>query len=616
DQELCTPDTTTVMQATVPTFPGEGTWALISGTGDISDVNDPTATVTGLTIGLNTFEWVVYNGQCGFGPPTRDTLTIAVFDSTAAPAAAGPDQELCTPNTSTTMAGNAATFPGTGAWSVIAGSATIANASDPNTTISDIAVGENILVWTIDNGACGTTTDTLTILMFDANGSTANAGQDQSICVPTMPNEISMSAIPAIFPGVGMWALISGTGSIANVNDPLSAVTGLEVGVSLFSWTVDNGPCGAPDVDTVAVTVYDAASPDANAGGDQQLCSPATSATLSGSVPVFPAVGTWTIINGTGTLSDPNAPTATVSDLVTGSVQLVWTVDNGPCPNGLTTDTVTIVLFDGNSGSAAAGSDQSLCEAGPVDVTMAAIAPLAPATGTWTVVSGTGTITDVNDPNTVITGVGFGNNVFAWSVDNGPCGSGTDEVVIAIFDSSEQPADAGPDQVFCQDTTETTMAAVPLVSQTAVAAWSRLEGAGNIVSGSDPLTLIDQLAVGANIFLWTVSNGACGTTADSCIITVNDCTELVIPDAFSPNGDGVNDLYVIEGLEFYPDNSLKVYNRWGSMVLERSPYNNNWDGRSENSMNWGEELPESTYYYILDLGNDKEPFTGYIYLKR
>ena len=51
-------------------------------------------------------------------------------------------------------------------------------------------------------------------------------------------------------------------------------------------------------------------------------------------------------------------------------------------------------------------------------------------------------------------------------------------------------------------------------------------------------------------------------------------------------------------------------------MLERSPYANNWDGRSEASLNWGEELPEGTYYYILDLGNDDEPFTGYIYLKR
>ena len=113
-----------------------------------------------------------------------------------------------------------------------------------------------------------------------------------------------------------------------------------------------------------------------------------------------------------------------------------------------------------------------------------------------------------------------------------------------------------------------------------------------------------------------MENGVCPATSDTMLITIDDCSEFTIPDAFSPNGDGVNDLYVIEGLEFYKDNSFQVYNRWGTQVLERSPYNNNWDGRSEASLNWGEELPEGTYYYILDLGNDDEPFTGYIYLKR
>ncbi|MBP8824310.1 MAG: gliding motility-associated C-terminal domain-containing protein, partial [Flavobacteriales bacterium] len=43
---------------------------------------------------------------------------------------------------------------------------------------------------------------------------------------------------------------------------------------------------------------------------------------------------------------------------------------------------------------------------------------------------------------------------------------------------------------------------------------------------------------------------------------------------------------------------------------------NDWNGTSENSMNWGEELPEGTYYYVLDLGTDADPLTGYIYIRR
>jgi gliding motility-associated-like protein len=160
------------------------------------------------------------------------------------------------------------------------------------------------------------------------------------------------------------------------------------------------------------------------------------------------------------------------------------------------------------------------------------------------------------------------------------------------------------------------MAAVELVTQTATGLWSSMDGTGNIITPNDPLTLVTELEVGTNVFLWTVSNGPCGTTSDSMLIIVNDCTELIVPDAFSPNGDGVNDDYVIEGLEYYPKNSILIYNRWGTLVYESSPYRNDWDGRSQADLNWGEELPEATYYYILDLGNGDAALTGFIYLKR
>ncbi|MBK9758391.1 MAG: gliding motility-associated C-terminal domain-containing protein [Flavobacteriales bacterium] len=614
DQELCTPDTFTVTQALVPSFPGEGTWTLITGTGDIADIHDPATAITGLTIGINTFDWLVYNGQCGFGPPTHDTLTIAVFDSTAAPAAAGPDQQLCTPNTNATMAGNSATFPGTGNWTIVSGGGTVTNANDPLTVIANIPVGENIFVWTIDNGACGTTTDTLTVEVFDNTAPAANAGPDLSLCLPTQPNTINMAGSVPVFPGAGSWTLVSGTGTITDPTSPTTSITDLDIGVSVFAWSISNGPCGNTS-DEVTITIYNAASPDANAGADQELCA-SSSTTLTGNAPIFPATGVWSILSGSGVLSDATSPSSSITGLVTGETVLVWTLSNGPCANGITSDTVTVQVFDGTAGNADAGDDQNLCEPGTATVNMSASTPSFPAVGVWQLVSGTGTIVNANDPNTTISDIGFGTSVFSWSIDNGACGTSSDEVEVAVFDANELPADAGPDQAFCQDTTQTQMAAVELVSGTATASWVLLSGTGNINTATDPATIVDQLVVGSNIFLWSVSNGACGNTADSCVITVNDCTELTIPDAFSPNGDGVNDTYVIEGLEFYPENTLQVFNRWGSIVLDRNPYNNNWDGRSENSLNWGEDLPESTYYYILDLGNDKEAYTGYIYLKR
>jgi gliding motility-associated-like protein len=89
-----------------------------------------------------------------------------------------------------------------------------------------------------------------------------------------------------------------------------------------------------------------------------------------------------------------------------------------------------------------------------------------------------------------------------------------------------------------------------------------------------------------------------------------------IPDAFSPNGDGVNDVLVITNIETYPNNRITIFNRWGNKVYEASPYRNQWDGTSQFGSMYGETLPESTYYYVLDLGDGSDARTGFIYLRR
>ncbi len=63
-------------------------------------------------------------------------------------------------------------------------------------------------------------------------------------------------------------------------------------------------------------------------------------------------------------------------------------------------------------------------------------------------------------------------------------------------------------------------------------------------------------------------------------------------------------------------NTFTVFNRWGNKVFEATPYTNTWDGTSQFGSAFGELLPESTYYYVLDPGTGDEVFNGYIYLRR
>ena len=92
---------------------------------------------------------------------------------------------------------------------------------------------------------------------------------------------------------------------------------------------------------------------------------------------------------------------------------------------------------------------------------------------------------------------------------------------------------------------------------------------------------------------------------------------LSIPEGFSPNGDGVNDVYVIRGIENYPNNTFVIFNRWGDKVYQANPYQNTWDGNSTTGLRvGGDQLPIGTYFFVLDLGDGTTPYKGTIYLNR
>ncbi|MBO3116795.1 gliding motility-associated C-terminal domain-containing protein, partial [Winogradskyella sp. DF17] len=93
---------------------------------------------------------------------------------------------------------------------------------------------------------------------------------------------------------------------------------------------------------------------------------------------------------------------------------------------------------------------------------------------------------------------------------------------------------------------------------------------------------------------------------------------LTIYNEFSPDGDGVNETFIIDCLERFPNNTLEVYNRWGNLVYSKQGYQNDWAGTSNGRVviNQSNELPVGTYYYVLDLGDGSEPRVGWLYINR
>jgi gliding motility-associated-like protein len=125
--------------------------------------------------------------------------------------------------------------------------------------------------------------------------------------------------------------------------------------------------------------------------------------------------------------------------------------------------------------------------------------------------------------------------------------------------------------------------------------------------------------------VYTPNKGYCGQDdltytvcnengCDSTLVKITIfCDDLIIYSGFSPNGDGSNETFTVQGVERFPGNKMFVFNRWGNQVFYKEDYNNEWDGKWD-----GKDLPDGTYFYIFDdgKGTATSKHTGYVQIKR
>ncbi len=105
------------------------------------------------------------------------------------------------------------------------------------------------------------------------------------------------------------------------------------------------------------------------------------------------------------------------------------------------------------------------------------------------------------------------------------------------------------------------------------------------------------------------------STAQGCnivkIIKLNVLEGIKPANAFSPNGDGANDTWLIEYVETYPDVTVQIFTRQGVRIFYSKGYANPFDGNFKN-----EALPVGTYYYIINPNNKKKSITGSLTILR
>lgn len=290
----------------------------------------------------------------------------------------------------------------------------------------------------------------------------------------------------------------------------------------------------------------------------------------------------------------PNSFTATTANL-NGVLPGTYTV-NITDANGCTTAD-TIVVNAITTIVADAGNDTTFCQSG--SITLDGSGSVNATTYQWIQLPGN---TVVGSTVTLTLTPPVGTTSYVLIASNGVC-TANDTVVI----TSQPPpvADAGPDQEILTGAS-TTIGGNPTGPSGSTYAWGPGTGIG------DP-TISNPVASPGSTTTYIVYV----TDANGC--TGSDTMELVVvpsiefPNGFTPNGDGTNDVWVIDNIRLFPNCRVEVYNRWGEMLFASDGYNIPWDGRYD-----GKDLPVGTYYYIINLNDPLFPevYTGPITIMR
>jgi gliding motility-associated-like protein len=176
-----------------------------------------------------------------------------------------------------------------------------------------------------------------------------------------------------------------------------------------------------------------------------------------------------------------------------------------------------------------------------------------------------------------------------------------DSVLITVL--VKPVAHAGPDQQITQG--QTTLLQGIIGGDTASHFWTPVQYIDN------PGLLNPRVNPDNDITytLHVASGNGCGTASDDVFIRVYK--KIIVPNAFSPNGDGINDTWLIEALNTYPESTTSVFNRFGQLVFRSNGYPSPWDGRYN-----GKALPVGTYYYTIDRKNNFPIMSGWVMIIR
>lgn len=462
----------------------------------------------------------------------------------------------------TTTLSNATTG---GTWS--SSNTAIAAINTLSGTLTGMAAGTAIITYSLSGGC--TDTATVTILPIPDPG------------VITGPTKVCIGSTIQLAN-----AVVGGSWSARNTHATIDAaglLSGISPGTDTVVYTVANALCIARATRVIAVNPL----PDSGViTGDDSLCAGAT-VLLSETV----AGGKWSSMNTTVAAID--SVSGAVTTFVAGTTMITYSVtDTNGCSN-VATRKLTVIAPSFSIRNTVTNVQCYGDSTGSVALVVVGDPPFAYKWST-------------GDTTTSIDSLATGTYTVAVTQPATQC-TLNDSFVIGQPDSLSIVTDTIPDT--CQLARGSITVIVSGGTAPYTYAWSNVPPPAN--------TAATISGIKAGVYQLKV------TDANNCIDTLTTplgeapCNILEIHDVITPNGDGVNDKWVIEGIEFYPGNTVQLFDKWGDLVYEKQSYNNEWYGQGKS----GNLLPDGTYFFVVKLneknktGGNNE-FAGTVLIKR
>lgn len=212
----------------------------------------------------------------------------------------------------------------------------------------------------------------------------------------------------------------------------------------------------------------------------------------------------------------------------------------------------------------------------------------------WQSNSGSGWTTITNTLTSENVSSIYQNTQYRCVVQNGSCSVDTSNIVL-ISIHAVQPVSAGND---------VSVNLGESITLTGSGAGTPTWSPATYLSNANTFTTIAKPDETTTFVLSVVDSNTC-TSYDTIIVTVEKSDEIIITNLFTPNGDGINDIWYIQNIESYPLNEVSVFNIYGKLIYNTKGYKNDWGGTINSS-----PVTDGTYYYVVKLSNDKDVIKG------